>query len=234
MPCAIAALAALAQESRLDIFRLLVQAGGDGMAVGQIGDRLGLPGATLSFHLNQLRHANLVTFRRDGRSLIYSAAYPVMNDLLAYLTENCCQGDASACGGSQCAADAGADLAPIACTLSGQSYQHRMVWITELNRRALKTERLDGLSLRLSYDTAALSDVEELARRERLCCPFLTFAVKTDIKAVVLTITAPEAARDAAEPLFAQFRSRHATSVPENAATGEARHEAPARSRLRR
>ncbi|WP_428374815.1 ArsR/SmtB family transcription factor [Lichenicoccus sp.] len=99
---AIAALAALAQDSRLDIFRLLVQAGAEGLAVGQIADRLGLPSPTLSFHLNQLRHANLVTFRRDGRSLIYSAAYPVMNDLLAYLTENCCQGDASACGRGQC------------------------------------------------------------------------------------------------------------------------------------
>jgi ArsR family transcriptional regulator len=99
---AIAALAALAQESRLDIFRLLVQAGAEGMPAGQIGDQLGLPSATLSFHLNQLKHANLVTFRREGRSLIYSAAYPVMNDLLGYLTENCCQGDAAACGLAVC------------------------------------------------------------------------------------------------------------------------------------
>ena len=92
----VAALAALAQESRLDIFRLLVQAGAEGVAAGQIGERLGLPSATLSFHLNQLKHANLVTFRREGRSLIYSAAYPVMNDLLGYLTDNCC-------GGAPCA-----------------------------------------------------------------------------------------------------------------------------------
>ena len=99
---AVAALSALAQESRLDIFRLLVQSGDQGMAVGQIGDRLGLPSATLSFHLNQLKHANLVTFRREGRSLIYFAAYPVMNDLLGYLTENCCQGDAAACGLAGC------------------------------------------------------------------------------------------------------------------------------------
>lgn len=95
---ALAALAALAQESRLDIFRLLVEAGASGLPAGQIGERLGLPSATLSFHLNQLRQAHLVTFRRDGRSLIYSAAYPVMNDLLAYLTANCCQGDPAACG----------------------------------------------------------------------------------------------------------------------------------------
>jgi ArsR family transcriptional regulator, arsenate/arsenite/antimonite-responsive transcriptional repressor len=100
---AIAALAALAQETRLDIFRLLVQAGEEGMPAGHIGERLGLPSATLSFHLNQLKHANLVTFRRESRSLIYKAAYPVMNDLLAYLTENCCQGNAAACGLPSCA-----------------------------------------------------------------------------------------------------------------------------------
>jgi ArsR family transcriptional regulator len=99
---AIAALAALAQESRLDIFRLLVQAGPDGLPAGQIGERLGLPSATLSFHLNQLRHAGLVTFRRESRSLIYAAEYAAMNGLLAYLTENCCQGDASGCGVGVC------------------------------------------------------------------------------------------------------------------------------------
>jgi ArsR family transcriptional regulator, arsenate/arsenite/antimonite-responsive transcriptional repressor len=94
---AIAALGALAQESRLEIFRLLVQAGAEGMAAGQIGERLGLPSATLSFHLNHLKQADLVVCRRDGRSLIYSAAYPVMNALLGYLTENCCRGDPGAC-----------------------------------------------------------------------------------------------------------------------------------------
>ena len=95
---ALDALAALAQESRLDVFRLLVQAGTEGLPAGRIGERLGLPSATLSFHLNQLRHAGLVTFRREGRSLIYAAEYAAMNGLLAYLTENCCQGDAAACG----------------------------------------------------------------------------------------------------------------------------------------
>ncbi len=99
---AIAALAALAQESRLDVFRLLVQAGAEGLPAGQIGERLGLPSATLSFHLSQLRHAGLVTFRREGRSLIYAAEYDAMNGLLAYLTENCCQGDAAACGVGVC------------------------------------------------------------------------------------------------------------------------------------
>lgn len=99
---AIEALAALAQESRLDVFRLLVQAGVEGLPAGRIGHVLGLPGATLSFHLNQLRHAGLVTFRREGRSLIYMAEYAAMNGLLAYLTENCCQGEAAGCGVVAC------------------------------------------------------------------------------------------------------------------------------------
>ncbi len=99
---AIAALAALAQGSRLEVFRLLVQAGVEGMPAGQIADRLALPGATLSFHLSQLKHAGLVTFRREGRSLIYMAEFDTMNALLAYLTQNCCQGDAAACGAGIC------------------------------------------------------------------------------------------------------------------------------------
>jgi ArsR family transcriptional regulator len=95
---ALAALSALAQETRLDIFRLLVEAGTDGVPAGVIGEKLGLPSATLSFHLAQLKHAHLVKFRRESRSLIYTAEYPVMSSLLAYLTENCCQGDPAACG----------------------------------------------------------------------------------------------------------------------------------------
>ncbi len=101
-PDAIAALAALAQDSRLNVFRLLVQAGTDGLPAGQIAERLGMPPNSLSFHLNQLRHAGLVTFRRESRSLIYAAEYAAMNDLLAYLTENCCQGDAESCGVGTC------------------------------------------------------------------------------------------------------------------------------------
>ena len=97
-PKALAALSALAQETRLDIYRLLVQAGEGGMPAGKIGDHLSLPSATLAFHLKELKHADLVTFTRDGRSLIYAAVYPTMNGLLAYLTENCCQGSPAACG----------------------------------------------------------------------------------------------------------------------------------------
>ncbi len=92
---AVAALAALAQETRLDIFRLLVQAGPQGIPAGQIAERLGLPAATLSFHLNQLKQADLVQFRRESRSLIYTAAYTTMNALMSYLSENCCEGDTS-------------------------------------------------------------------------------------------------------------------------------------------
>jgi DNA-binding transcriptional ArsR family regulator len=105
---AVDALAALAQSSRLALFRLLVQAGPEGLAVGQIGTALALRGATLSFHLNQLRLAGLITCRREGRSLIYVAEFAAMNGLLAYLTENCCQGAAASC-------------APTLCCLSGDA-----------------------------------------------------------------------------------------------------------------
>jgi len=87
---ALTALGALAQESRLDIFRLLVQAGPQGMPAGQIGEQLGLPSATLAFHLKELKIAGLIACTRHGRSLIYAAEYQAMNDLLLYLTENCC------------------------------------------------------------------------------------------------------------------------------------------------
>jgi ArsR family transcriptional regulator, arsenate/arsenite/antimonite-responsive transcriptional repressor len=88
----------LAQDSRLDIYRLLVEAGPGGLPVRRIALRLGLPSATLSFHLSQLRHAGLVSFTRDGRSLIYTANFAAMNDLLSYLTANCCAAEGGACG----------------------------------------------------------------------------------------------------------------------------------------
>ena len=89
------ALAALAQENRLDVFRLLVQAGPDGLPAGHIAEKLDIPSPTLSFHLAQLKHAGLVQVRRKGRSLIYGADYQRMNGLIAYLTENCCGRDAA-------------------------------------------------------------------------------------------------------------------------------------------
>ena len=87
---AIQALSALAQESRLAIFRLLVQAGRDGLAAGAIGEKLELPPATLSFHLAGLTRAGLALSRQDGRFVIYSANFENMNGLVAFLTENCC------------------------------------------------------------------------------------------------------------------------------------------------
>ena len=96
-PNAVAALAALAQDNRLDIFRLLVQAGPDGMAAGQVANKLGLAPNTLTFHFDRLRVAGLVTVRREGRSMIYAARYDTMNALLGFLTENCCQGRAEQC-----------------------------------------------------------------------------------------------------------------------------------------
>ncbi len=91
-PAALAALSALAHETRLDVFRLLVAAGPEGLAVGRIAADLGLPAATLSFHLNPLRQAGIVTCNREGRMLIHAADFARMGELMEYLTENCCAG----------------------------------------------------------------------------------------------------------------------------------------------
>ena len=99
---AVAALAALAQDNRLDVFRLLVQAGPDGLAAGRVAEALALAPNTLTFHFDRLRGAGLVTVRREGRSMIYAARYEAMNALLAYLTENCCSGRAEQCMPAQC------------------------------------------------------------------------------------------------------------------------------------
>jgi ArsR family transcriptional regulator len=94
---AVEALSALSQESRLQIYRLLVEAGPDGMQAGQIATALDLPPNTLTFHFDRLRHAALVTVRRDGRSMIYAARFDTMHDLIAYLTKNCCEGENQKC-----------------------------------------------------------------------------------------------------------------------------------------
>jgi len=94
----IRALGALAQEHRLATFRLLVQAGVDGMASGAIAEQLGVPHSSMSFHLAQLSNAGLITSQRRSRSIIYFADYAAMNQLMGYLTENCC-------GGVSCTAD---------------------------------------------------------------------------------------------------------------------------------
>src|SRR6202049_5104276 len=92
----IAALAALAQDNRLDVFRLLVQAGPEGMSAGSVSTALDLAPNTLTFHFDRLRGGGVVTVRRDGRSMIYAAQFDTMNALLGYLTDNCC-------GGAPCA-----------------------------------------------------------------------------------------------------------------------------------
>jgi DNA-binding transcriptional ArsR family regulator len=94
---AVAALAALAQDNRLDVFRLLVEAGPDGLPAGEIADALGLAPNTLTFHFDRLRAAGLVTVRRQGRSMIYAARFATMNELLGYLTDNCCGGEPGTC-----------------------------------------------------------------------------------------------------------------------------------------
>ena len=93
---AVAALAALAQDNRLDVFRLVVQAGPEGMPAGAVAEALDLAPNTLTFHFDRLRTAGLVSVRRDGRSMIYTAQFEQMNALLGFLTENCC-------GGAPCA-----------------------------------------------------------------------------------------------------------------------------------
>lgn len=87
------ALGALAQEHRLAAYRLLVQAGPDGLAAGALADALGLPPSSMSFHLAQLGHAGLIHQRREGRSIIYSADFAAMTGLIGYLTDNCCAGE---------------------------------------------------------------------------------------------------------------------------------------------
>jgi ArsR family transcriptional regulator, arsenate/arsenite/antimonite-responsive transcriptional repressor len=99
---AVAALAALAQDNRLDVFRLLVQAGPEGMSAGKVADALDLAPNTLTFHFDRLRSAGLVTVRREGRSMIYAAQYDAMTSLLEFLTDNCCQGAAEKCAPPVC------------------------------------------------------------------------------------------------------------------------------------
>lgn len=94
---AVASLGALAQNTRLAAYRLLVQTGEEGLCAGDIGARLDIPAATLSFHLKELLRTGLVNSRQDGRRVIYSANFSVMHNLIDYLSENCCGTDASAC-----------------------------------------------------------------------------------------------------------------------------------------
>lgn len=102
----LAALAALAQESRLAVFRLLVQTGPQGLAASRIAEHLDIPASSLSFHLKELTHAGLLASRQDGRFVIYTANIDTMNGLIGFLTENCCAGvPCHALGGTVCKGD---------------------------------------------------------------------------------------------------------------------------------
>jgi ArsR family transcriptional regulator, arsenate/arsenite/antimonite-responsive transcriptional repressor len=94
---AVAILSALAQDNRLDVFRLLVEAGPEGMPAGHIAVSLRLPPSALTFHLDRLREAGLIAVRRDGRSMIYAARFEAMDSLVSYLTDHCCQGRPELC-----------------------------------------------------------------------------------------------------------------------------------------
>jgi DNA-binding transcriptional ArsR family regulator len=100
---AVTALAALAHEHRLAVYRMLVEAGPEGLAAGEIAARLKLAPSSLTFHLQSLQRAGLISQQRLSRQLIYAADFTAMNDLVGYLTENCCVGSASADCGSKCA-----------------------------------------------------------------------------------------------------------------------------------
>ena len=102
------ALSALAQESRLAVFRLLVQAGPDGLAASKIAEELNIAPSSLSFHLKELSHARLLTSKQDGRFVIYAAQFSTMNGLIGFLTENCC-------GGAPCSIDAASQPESSAC-----------------------------------------------------------------------------------------------------------------------
>lgn len=99
---AVQLLSSIAQEARLEIFRLLVQAGAEGLAAGAIGEKLQIPASTLSFHLKELSFAGLINSRQVSRFIFYSANYEAMNGLLAYLTENCCAGQQACCPDLNC------------------------------------------------------------------------------------------------------------------------------------
>ncbi|HEY9714847.1 MAG TPA: metalloregulator ArsR/SmtB family transcription factor [Chroococcales cyanobacterium] len=94
---AVSALGALAQESRLEVFRLLVRRGPKGITPGELSEKLSIPAATMSFHLKELSNAGLITSSRDGRSIVYSADYARMQELLGFLMENCCADNGGKC-----------------------------------------------------------------------------------------------------------------------------------------
>ena len=106
------ALAALAHETRLALFRMLVEQGPEGLPAGVIAERLGIPPSSLTFHVQHLHRAGLITQHRVSRQLIYAAEFGAMNGLIAYLTENCCRGGAATCNAPSCSAADGPETEP--------------------------------------------------------------------------------------------------------------------------
>ena len=115
---AVAALAAMAQETRLAVLRLLVQAGPNGLPAGDIADRLGVPPSTLSFHLKELVHAGLITDRREGRSILYALHIDATKQFFDFLLADCCQGRPDLCGPTGCTPP---KKKPVRLSLPGQS-----------------------------------------------------------------------------------------------------------------
>ncbi len=114
---AVQSLGALAHDTRLAVYRILVERGPDGLSAGVIAERLGIPPSSLTFHVQHLHRAGLITQRRLSRQLFYAADFTTMNGLVSFLTENCCGGGASACLPA-CRPDAGAAASPRACRKS--------------------------------------------------------------------------------------------------------------------
>ena len=108
------------------------------------------------------------------------------------------------------------EAGPIVCTLNGSSFKSRMVWIADLNARALKKARRTDLRLELHYARSAIADVRQMIAQEQECCAFLSFDLVEGWRTLKLTITAPETARDAAEMVFVPFRQK----TPQTAACG--------------
>ncbi len=117
---AVDALSALAQAARLEVYRVLVRAGPEGLPAGAIGEALGMPAATLSFHLKELKNAGLVRFQRQGRSRIYSPDFRAMDSLVGFLTENCCQGAGGCAAGISVKKSVASDSGDIAASAGPQ------------------------------------------------------------------------------------------------------------------
>lgn len=132
------ALAALAQETRLGVYRLLVEAGPTGLAAGEIGAELKLAPATLSFHLKELSRADLISARQDGRYIYYSANFAQMGELVGFLTENCCERDGMSCSPTACRPSSAIKAVPRPASGGKPSYGPKITSPVEPKRKGIK------------------------------------------------------------------------------------------------